>query len=533
MEESMIDEPRMMTALGRYQVVSTYLAMAPKRGQKAKLRDDLAARQWRLEDGSRLKVTAGETIRRWVRRYHRKGLKGLMDKPRDKRGVSVLDAELAALACSLKREVPERSLDRLIEIMEELGMVKPNVVRRSTLHRVLQAEGISARKCRVPDAADLDRFEADHPNDLWQSDMLVGPWLPDPDKPGKMRRTYLYAFLDDHSRRLLHGRFSFKGDLPALELVFRRCVQKYGVCRRVYYDNGQVYRSGQMKQVVAMLGIHGIIYTQAYRPQGHGKIEAFNRFVRAAFIAELKASPITTLDELNEAFVAWMDLRYNQRVHTETGQTPLARWRAGLDRVRFADEELIRQAFLWKEKRQADKTGVLTLFGTRYQVGPELAKRRLEVRYDPEALDEVEIWRNGAFVERVRPLEVGPHRRPRVRDAEVELNADKPAPVADFLGHLVEKRRAQGFLEPTPRQLAEQVAQQRREADDAVVNTLADQLHTDVFDEAAVREYLARFGPFDVGVAATVVERLCLDSNDRHVSVYLDAIRAATGGDDE
>jgi predicted Zn-dependent protease len=154
-------------------------------------------------------------------------------------------------------------------------------------------------------------------------------------------------------------------------------------------------------------------------------------------------------------------------------------------------------------------------------------------RYDPEALDEVEIWRDGAFVERVRPLEVGPHRRPRVRDAEVELNADKPAPVADFLGHLVEKRRAQGFLEPTPRQLAEQVAQQRREADDAVVNTLADQLHTDVFDEAAVREYLARFGPFDVGVAATVVERLCLDSNDRHVSVYLDAIRAATGGDDE
>src|SRR5262249_56884376 len=86
---------------------------------------------------------------------------------------------------------------------------------------------------------DLDRFEAELPNDLWQSDMLCGPWLPDPDRPGKMRRAYLYAFLDDHSRLLLHGRFSFKGELPSLELVVRPSLQKYGLVLACYYDNGQ------------------------------------------------------------------------------------------------------------------------------------------------------------------------------------------------------------------------------------------------------------------------------------------------------
>ena len=53
--------------------------------------------------------------------------------------------------------------------------------------------------------------------------------------------------------------------------------------------------SGHMKQIVATLGIHRIIYTQPYRPQGHGKIEALNKYIRNAFIAELKASSIRPL----------------------------------------------------------------------------------------------------------------------------------------------------------------------------------------------------------------------------------------------
>ena len=77
-----------------------------------------------------------------------------------------------------------------------------------------------------PNAQDLDRFEADFPNDLWQSDMLKGPWLPDPQHPGKMRQTYLFAFIDDHRRLLLYEQFFFRENLLCLELVFRRALQK-------------------------------------------------------------------------------------------------------------------------------------------------------------------------------------------------------------------------------------------------------------------------------------------------------------------
>jgi len=526
-------DPELHKALTRYEVISAYLAMDPPRGQRRRLLEQLAARTWAGPDGEPLRVAA-ETIRVWVRRYRTQGLDGLRDKARPVRGCQALTPEQAELAVKLKREVPERSLDRLITILEEMQLVEPGVVRRSTLHRVLQSAGVSRRRGRVPDRKDLDRFEADAPNELWQSDMLVGPWLPDPARPGKVRRAYLYAFLDDHSRLLLHGRFSFKGDLPALELVFRRCLQKYGQPRRVYYDNGQTYRSKHMRQIVATLGIHPIIFTRTYRPMGHGKIEKLNELIRSAFIAELKASRITTLDELNEAFIAWADLHYNRKTHGETGQTPLDRWRTGVERVCYADEDRLRQAFLWQERRTSDKSGVFSLFGIKYQVSAGLARRRVELRYDPEQLEQIEVWRKGVFQERVKPFAVRRHRRPRAKaEAPVAPETETPAPTADWLAHLVAQRREQGFLEPSPRQLAERAAARRAEADQAIVELLADVLDEAVFDEAAIRDYLERYGPFDVERAQGVLERMLEHGGrpDHHVHLYLDAIRTHLGGE--
>ncbi|MCP3986788.1 MAG: DDE-type integrase/transposase/recombinase [bacterium] len=525
MAEEIVD-PRLKKALCRYEVISAYIAAQPGRGQKGPLLRQLAARTWTDEEGEPMAVKP-ETLRVWVRRYRKRGLEGLMDKARPRRGVQVLTPEQAELVCRLRREVPERSLDRIITMVEQMGLLGPGLLRRSTLHRVLRAEGLSQRACRVPDAQDLDRREADRPNDLWQSDMLVGPWLPDPERPGKMRRAYLYAFLDDHSRLLLHGRFSFKGDLPALELVFRRCLQKYGVPVRVYYDNGKVYRSGHMKQIVAVLGIHGIVFTKTYRPQGHGKIEALNRYIRSAFLAELAASPqITTLDALNEAFVAWADTQYNRTIHSETGQQPLYRWRDGAEKIEYADEERLYHAFRWRERRTPDKTAIFSLLGCRYQAGARLARRRIEVRYDPEELDEVELWLDDVFQERARPFEVHAHRRPR--DPGLAQSKQAPAePTANWLAHLVEQRCETGFDELPPRQVAEQLAQARAEADTAVVGLLRTALDATAIDEAAVREYLDRYGPFDPERARNVVERLLATGlpDDIHSTVVLEAIR--------
>ena len=528
-------EERIRTkALLRYLVISAYIADEPPRGQKAAMLQKLADKVWHDEEGEPFTVAA-ETIRSWVRRYRRDGLPGLEDKRRADAGMRKLTEDEAELLCALKEEVPERSIDRVIRIAEGMQKVPEGKLRRSTVHRVLQRRGLSARKPKGTSDTDLDRFEAVAPNALWQSDLLAGPWLPDPANPDKMRRAWLYAFMDDHSRLLLHGRFAFKQDLPSLELVFRFALQKWGKPAKCYYDNGAVYRSRHMKQVVAELGCHPIVFTKTYRPMGHGKIEALNRLLTAAFIAEVKASGIRTLDELNEAFVAWMELEYNGVKHGETGQTPLERWRAGLDKIEWVDEEKLRRAFQWKETRTTDKSGLFSLFGTRYQTGPDLARKKVQIHYEPERLDEVEVWWKDRFTQRCRPFEVQPHRRPQSR--QKDEGASRPAternaePVADWLGHLVQQRRQRVRGEPSPRQQAEAEQERRDEADQAVLALLRRHLDEDVVQEEAVLDFLRRYGPFEpVAVEAQLQRMLERAPADQHVSWYLEAIRAQLEG---
>ena len=71
-------------ALARYQVISAYLALDPPRGQRRQVLKQLADRSWEGPDGEPF-CAAADTIRVWVRRYKKKGLAGLEDKPVDRK----------------------------------------------------------------------------------------------------------------------------------------------------------------------------------------------------------------------------------------------------------------------------------------------------------------------------------------------------------------------------------------------------------------------------------------------------------------
>ena len=248
------------------------------------------------------------------------------------------------------------------------------------------------------------------------------------------------------------------------------------------------------------------------------------------------ASSIQTLDELNEAFTAWADYSYNRRYHSELNQSPLERWRASCERIEYVEEEALRLAFLWSEKRTPDKSGVFSLFGTRYQVGPELARKRIEVRFDPEQLDEVEVWYQGSFRQRVRPFQVQTHRRPKPK-TEDKPAADGPMlsepvkPLANWLGFLVERRLQEGFVEPAPRTLTKEHADQRAARDQALLDLLAAHLDPAAYDEDIARDYIHQYGPFVPERAGDTLRRLLdREPNDRHVTFYLDAIRREQQG---
>ena len=515
-------DPITKKALLRFQIISAYLAANPPRGKRRHMLEHLAAKTWFLESGEVFSVKP-ETIRYWLRMYRLGGFEALKDKPRKDKGVRAIPEDLIQKACKLKLEVPERSIERIITIMENLQLAPPGLLRRSTLHRALQARGLSARKLVIPDTRDLDRWQADYANDLWQADMLQGPWLPDPYRKGKMRRSYLYAFLDDASRLLLYGRFFFKGDLPALELVFKRSLQRYGRPHRVYYDNGMVFKSNHMKIVCAELGIHHPIHTRPYRPMGHGKIEAFNRFCVNHFIAEVKASNIVTLQQLNEAFSAWVGEEYNLRKHTEIGMTPKQRWTNDASRIQYIEEEKLRIAFLWREKRTPDKTGVLRLFHHRYKVSPTLARKRVEVRYDPERLDQIEIYLDGVFKQRAKPLQIAPNRAPKVL---LPLEQDQsPEEKTDYLGWLTGQHKAKIQVTPPVNNSP------KTQTLTGFLDILQGYISREVFDEKEAAAFFQAFGPFDPDrVKRTMDDLLAVEPRNLHISFYLNHLQARLRG---
>jgi hypothetical protein len=57
---------------------------------------------------------------------------------------------------------------------------------------------------------------------------MDGPWLPDPANPDQQRQTFLFAFLDDYSRLILHAQFYWNEQLPRLEDCFKRAIPSTG-----------------------------------------------------------------------------------------------------------------------------------------------------------------------------------------------------------------------------------------------------------------------------------------------------------------
>lgn len=516
----MTDDPVLKKALFRYQVISPLIAMDVPRGRRTALYQELAGRDWVSPGGELVKLST-ETIRYWLRRYRKEGFEGLKDVQRSLKG-GKLPEEVVAKACQLKQSVPERSIDKIIKIMEDMGFAGEGLLSRSTLHRYLQRKGLSARKLKLADRKDLARWQADYANDLWQSDMLAGPNLPDPRNPGKSRKAWLYAFIDDASRLVPYGRFFFKGDLPALELVFKRAIARCGVPRAVYYDNGQVYHANHMSTICGELGILPPIFTEEYRPQGHGKIESWNSFCISDFLAELKDSYVATLEELNEIFLIWVEYEYNRRLHSELGCNPRERWMRDSSRFRFATEEKLREIFLWREERRVDKCAMIQLFTGKYRVSPLFSRKKVEVRYNPEHLEVVEIWDNGKFQERVRPYVPQRNRPPKTT-----LQPPVPSPPkekVDYLGHL---RAKYGKSPENSVQKEERLAMPSDEkALSAFVAAFNERIAPQVFDEREIRDHWMRYGPFNLPDVLQALDELLEDHpRDLHISFYLQYLK--------
>jgi transposase InsO family protein len=403
-------------ALFRYGLIAPLVLEPLARGELTRRAEEIASRSYDLPDSKRRAVTV-DTLLEWAKRYRQGGFEALAPKPRQDRGQSrALTPQLASLIERLKRENPHRTGTTLLrELALSSGQPEPPV-SASTLYRFLHQQGLSERQLLAPPAR--KKFEAERANQIWQADMLFGPWVTRPG--GGRRQVFLHATLDDASRLIPHAQFYASQGLEACLDCLRQAMAARGVPLRLYIDNAKMYRSPQLARIAASLGTL-IIHSRPYQPEGRGKIERCFRTVREQFLANLDPQRRLSLDELNERLWAWIENVYHRSEHSALGTTPLVRWQRDIEHVRQLPPGAdLRRLFFHRLDRLVRRDCTFLLRNRLYEAPSHLAGHTVEVRFDPVDAAEVEVWLQGQFQAAARLLD------PVVNG---QLPSAKPAPV--------------------------------------------------------------------------------------------------------
>jgi hypothetical protein len=267
---------------------------------------------------------------------------------------------------------------------------------------------------------DRRKFEAELPNDLWQSDVMHGPLV---QTGGRKQKTYLIAVIDDHSRLIVYARFYLSEAIASYLDALENALARRGMPRKLYVDNGPAFRSKHLEYVCAGLSI-ALIHSRPYRPQGRGKIERWFGTVRTRFLAVNKAA---TLPDLNAAFETWLTEDYQSKVHGATGQSPLDRFTSKMNCLRTAPANL-KDYFRKVVRRTVNKDRTVTIDGRLYEAPVALVAKRVELLYHQGDPLRVEARYRGESFGAIRPVD--PHvncriRRDKNNNAQVEANPQR------------------------------------------------------------------------------------------------------------
>ena len=172
-----------------------------------------------------------------------------------------------------------------------------------------------------------------------------------------------------------------------------RAWATHGASRKLYVDQAKVYTSRALRKACYALGIE-LLHRRGGDPAGGGLIEKFFQTVQSQFEAEVRAGTILTLETLNRAFSAWLEVSYRREPHSETGEPPRERYHKGLSVTRSVDMQKALCFFMRREERTVNPDFSDVRLDRRfYRVDKSLRGDRVEVRYDPfSAADTVLIY---------------------------------------------------------------------------------------------------------------------------------------------
>jgi putative transposase len=372
----------------RFSVIGPLLAAPPERGDLQEQLKSLAAKKWRHPISGQRVQFGLSTIERWfytARNQKKDPVQALRRKIRsDHGGHPALSPKLRELLDAQYRQHPNWSYqlhaDNLaVLIQKELAL--GSTPSYATIVRFMKVQGYLKRPRRGPlnspgaqltehriETREIRSYESQYVNALWHLDFHHGSLRVLLDK-GHWVYPLMLGIIDDHSRLCCHAQWYLAEGAEELCHGLCQAFQKRALPRALMSDNGSAMLAAETTEGLARLGIlHET--TLPYAPFQNGKQESFWNGVEGRLLPMLEGVVDLSLDQLNEATLAWIEMEYNRAVHSELGEPPVQRYLHHRDVSRpcpsSAELTIAFTARLDRSQRRSD--GTISLKGIRFEI---------------------------------------------------------------------------------------------------------------------------------------------------------------------
>jgi transposase InsO family protein len=458
----------------RFSIVGHLLAAPPAPGELGEQLQHLARREWRHPISGQPVKFGQSTIERWyytarnerqdpvgkLRRRVRKDA-GRQRQISPQLGVVIREQYDAHKRWSYQlhhdnlevRVAEDRRLGDLPSYSTLLRWMHSQGLQRQRRKARRQTAGALAAEARL-EQREVRSYEAEYVHALWHFDFHHGS-LQVVTRTGAWRTPLLLAALDDRSRLCCHAQWYLDETVETLVHGLSQAFQKRGLPRSAMSDNGSAMRAEEFAAGCLELGVvHE--RTLPYSPYQNAKQEVFWASVEGRLLAMLEGQPNLTIELLNEATQAWVELEYNREVHSEIGVPPLRRFLddksvgrdcPGSDRLRAAF-----RARAIRTQRRSD--GTIALAGRRYEIPSRYRTlSRVTIRYASWDLGFVHLVdeRTNALLCPIYPIDKAANaegvRRSLapVGDAAATAGAAAPAGIAPLLRKMIAEYAATGL----------------------------------------------------------------------------------------
>ena len=250
------------------------------------------------------------TLYRWLEKYKKFGWNGLENRQIGRKPEKI-NPKFEIIIHKLWHKWKYGS-PKMWQILKESGYS----VSQRQIQKIYKKYGFKMNRRHRPSQIKFVKYEWPKPNMLWHTDWTSCPFT------GKQ----MIAFIDDHSRFIVHAEYFEKATTENTLLAFENAIRRYGMPENILTDNGTQFtrargEKGPFTKWCEEKGIKHIL-GRVHHPQTNGKIERWFGTYKMEF------------DERFGCLEEFVKFYNEERIHQGINYaTPLKRYNSAINSV--------------------------------------------------------------------------------------------------------------------------------------------------------------------------------------------------------